>query len=62
MKQFLRKLRGSLRKRRQARKHIPTDIPDAIREGVGPRVVEGPAGLNTNLFDRVLGEDEKDNQ
>lgn len=60
MKQFLPKLRGWLRKRRESREHVPTDISDAIREGVGPRVVEGPAGLDTNLFEQVLGDDEED--
>ncbi len=57
---LLARLADWARRSRASHDQVPTDVADAIREGVGPRVTEGPAGLTTNLDDQVLPDDDPD--
>lgn len=58
MQHLVTRLVDWIRRTRARSEHVPTNVADAIREGVGPRVTEGPAGLTTDLDEQVLPDDD----
>ncbi len=60
MQRLITRIVDWARRSRAGHDHVPTDVADAIREGIGPRVTEGPAGLSSEVYDQVLPDDDPD--